>query len=111
MRDIWHFYMASHSQQSSFISWINFMFLRFGTINIWPNPEEVAKTVPKDFKSRYLTTRVILVCTEVKCQMPSSLLLNSRLFSSYKTPSGVITFISHRFRVVFILLQDSFRSK
>ena len=61
--------------------------------------------MPQDFKVKYPNTRVILYCTEIKCQMPSSLLLNSRLFSSYKNhitlkgltgiaPSGAITFTS-----------------
>ena len=88
-----------------FASWINFMNLRFGTINIWPNREEVDKSMPEDFKSKYPKTLVILDCTEIKCQTPRSLLLNSRLFSSYKnhttlkgltgiSPSGAITFIS-----------------
>ena len=51
------------------------------------------------------TTRVIIDCMEVRCEMPSSLVLNSELFSSYKNhvtlkglvgiaPSGAITFIS-----------------
>ena len=64
-----------------FSSWINFMFLRFGIINVWPSREEINKTMPEDFKVKYPNTRVILDCTEIKCQMPSSLLLNSRLFS------------------------------
>ena len=87
------------------ISWINFMFLRFGSINIWPTREEVDQTMPEDFKIKYPNTRVIIDCTEVKCQMPSSLLLNSELFSSYKnhtklkglvgiSPSGAFTFFS-----------------
>ena len=63
------------------------MYLRFGTINIWPNREEGDKSMPEDFKSKYPKTRVILDCTETKCQIPSSLLLNSRLFSSYKNIS------------------------
>ena len=67
-----------------FLSWINFMFLRFGIINIWPSREEINKTMPEDFKVKYPNTRVILECTEIKCQIPSSLLLKSRLFSSYK---------------------------
>jgi len=61
--------------------------------------------MPEDFKAKYPKTRVILDCTELKCQMPSNLLLNSRLFSSYKNhttvkglvgiaPSGAITFLS-----------------
>lgn len=74
-------------------------------INIWPTRDEIDKTMPEDFKAKYPETRDILDCTELKCQMPSSLLLNSRLFSSYKNhttvkglvgiaPSGAITFQS-----------------
>ena len=48
---------------------------------------------------------VIIDCTEIKCEMPSSLLLNTELFSSYKNhttlkgligiaPNGAVTFIS-----------------
>ena len=99
------FGMSQPTVSRIFVSWINFMYLRFGTINIWPNREEVDKSMPEDFKSKYPKTRVILDCTEIKCQIPSSLLLNSRLFSSYKNhttlkgligiaPSGALTFIS-----------------
>ena len=88
-----------------FISWINFMFLRFGTINIWPSRAEVNRLMPEDFKAKYPNTRVIIDCTEIRCQMPSSLLLNSELFSNYKnnttlkglvgiSPAGAVTFIS-----------------
>jgi len=58
-----------------------------------------------DFMEKFPSTRVIIDCTEVCCEMPSSLLLNSELFSSYKNhvtlkglvgiaPSVGITFIS-----------------
>ena len=87
------------------ISWINFMYLRLGVINIWPSREAVNKTMPEDVRKGYPTTRVIIDCNEVKCCMPSSLLLNSELFSAYKnhttlkglvgiSPSGAVTFIS-----------------
>ena len=60
--------------------------------------------MPEDFKAKYPSTRVIIDCTEVRCEMPSSLLLNSELFSSYKhhttlkalvgiSPKGFFTFI------------------
>ena len=88
-----------------FISRINFMYLRFGTINIWPTHDNIDKTMPEDFKAKYPNTRVILDCTEFKGQMPSSLLLNTRPLSSYKSHttvkglvgialSGAITFLS-----------------
>ena len=87
-----------------FISWINFLYLKLGHINIWPSRELVNETMPEDFKAKYPTTRVIIDCTEVRCEMPSSLLLNSELFSSYKhhttlkalvgiSPKGFFTFI------------------
>ena len=86
------------------ISWINFMYLKLGQINIWPSRKLVDETMPQDFKAKYPNTRVIIDCTELRCEMPSSLLLNSELFSSYKnhttvkallgiSPKGFFTFI------------------
>ena len=57
-----------------FISWINFLYLKLGHINIWLSRELVNETMPEDFKAKYLSTRVIIDCTEVRCEMPSSLL-------------------------------------
>ena len=66
------------------ISWINVMFLKFSSIPVWPSRESVDEHMPADFKEKYSSTRVIVDCTEVRCQMPKSLRLNSELFSSYK---------------------------
>jgi len=60
--------------------------------------------MPEAFKDKYLK-RVIIDCTEIKCEIPSSLLLNSEQYSSYKNhtaleglisiaPNGPITFVS-----------------
>ena len=101
-----HLFDISQSTVSRiFLSWINYIYLKFGQVSIWPNREVVRATMPDSFKDKYSSTRVIIDCTEIKCQMPSSLLLNSKLFSSYKNhvtlkglvgiaPSGAITFIS-----------------
>ena len=101
-----HLYGVAQSTVSLiFVPWINYMYLKFGQICIWPSKEVVQATMPADFKEKFPTTRVIVDCTEVRCEMPSSLLLNSELFSSYKNhvtlkglvgiaPSGAITFIS-----------------
>lgn len=81
------------------------MYLKSGQVCIWPSKEVIQKTMPADFKEKFLSTRIIIDCTEVFCEMPSSLLLNSELFSSYKnhvtlkglvgiSPSGAITFVS-----------------
>ena len=87
------------------IFWLNYMYLKFEQICIWPSKTVVIATMPDDFKDKFPNTRVIIDCTEVFCEMPSSLLLNSELFSSYKNhvtlkglfgiaPSGAITFVS-----------------
>ena len=100
-----HLFKSSQSTVSRiFISWINFMYLKLGQINIWPSRKVVDESMPEAFKEKYTSTRVIIDCTEVRCQMPSSLLLNSELFSSYKnhttlkalegiSPKGSMTFI------------------
>ena len=105
-RHLGHLFNISQSTVSRIIiSWINFMYLKLGQLNIWPSRKVVDDYMPNDFKSKYPNTRVIIDCTELKCQMPSSLLLNSELFSSYKnhttlkgligiSPAGHITFIS-----------------
>lgn len=88
-----------------FSTYINYMFLKCGQVNIWPSRSLVDQTMPAIFKEKYPNTRVIIDCTEIRCEMPSSLLLNSELFSSYKNhvtfkgligiaPSGAITFVS-----------------
>ena len=99
------FGVATSSVSRIFTAWVNFMYLKFAQINIWPPCEAVTKTMPEVFKDKYPSTRVIIDCTEIKCEMPSSLLLNTELFSSYKNhttlkgligiaPNGEVTFIS-----------------
>ena len=63
-----------------FITWINFMYLKLGQVNIGPTRGEVNETMPEGFKQKYSSTRVIIDCTEVRCQMPSSLHLNGELY-------------------------------
>ena len=101
-----HLYGVAQSTISRlFVTWVNFMYLKFGQICIWPSQQTVRETMPSTFTAKYPKTRVIIDCTEVRCEMPSSLLMNSELFSSYKnhvtlkalvgiSPSGAITFIS-----------------
>ena len=74
---------------------------------MWPSTAKVDQHMPADFRDKYPSTRVIIDCTEIRCQMPKSLRLNSELFSSYKNHTtlkglagilsgGAITLISDR---------------
>lgn len=97
--------VAQSTVSRLFISWIKFMYLKFGQVCIWPSKAVVQKTMPADFREKFPSTRVVIDCTEVFSEMPSNLLLNSELFNSYKnhvtlkglvgiSPSGAITFVS-----------------
>ena len=85
--------------------WINFLYLRLGLIPIWPCWEEVESIMPEVFKKTYPSTFAIIDATELRCEVPSSLSLQSQHFSSYKShttmkglvsiaPNGSFTFIS-----------------
>ena len=61
--------------------------------------------MPEYFRDTYPNKRAIIDCTELFCQKPSSLTIQSSLFSQYKhhitykdlvgiSPSGAITFVS-----------------
>ena len=87
------------------ISWIIFMYLKLQYLNIWADRDTTDKAMPQSFKDKYSKTRVIIDGIETKCQTPSSLVLRSETYSTYKSnttfkgligiaPSGHITFIS-----------------
>ena len=70
----------------------------------WPSQEMVRNSLPTQF-DRYLSTRVIIDCTEIFIQRPYSLMKASESYSQYKkhntfkvlvgiSPAGVITFVS-----------------
>ena len=86
-------------------TWANFLYFFLGNQPIWPTRECINELMPASFKELYPSTRVIIDCTEIYAQTPSSLLLQSLLYSSYKSnttlkgligiaPHGAITFVS-----------------
>ncbi len=90
------------------ITWANFLYSLLGSVCIWMSPAAVKASLPHDFEGIYSDTQVILDCTEMRCQTPSSLLLQSEVFSAYKShctfkamvgmaPHGTLTFVSTLF--------------
>lgn len=88
-----------------FAKWINFLYLRLGMIPIWPEWSDVEASMPEVFKTSYPDTFLIIDATELRCERPSSLSLQSQNYSAYKshttlkglvgiTPSGMFAFIS-----------------
>ena len=89
-------------------TWINFLYLRLSSIPIWPSPHAVEHYLPTVFKAQYPNTFIIIDCSEIRCEVPSSLPLQSQLYSSYKshttlkgllgiTPCGAVSFLSEFF--------------
>lgn len=87
------------------ITWANFLYFILGSINIWCSKEQIKEKMPPSFKLSYPSTRVIIDCTEIKTERPSSLALGSKCYSTYKSshtwkglvgiaPHGALTFVS-----------------
>ncbi|CAM4642494.1 unnamed protein product [Leuciscus chuanchicus] len=90
------------------ITWANYLYLLLGSLPIWMSKQQVKNTMPSKFVQYSPDVRVIIDCTEVRCQNPSSLTLQSEVFSSYKNtttfkgligiaPCGAVTFVSSLF--------------
>ena len=81
------------------------MYLRFGTIPIWPSRETVNKYMPESMRAKFPNVCVIIDCAEFKVETPSSLTLHKMMYSQYRhhttvksllgiMPGGGFTFIS-----------------
>ena len=84
---------------------VNYTYLRLGMIPIWPSTEDVAANLPTVFQELYPSTFLVIDCTELRCEVPSSLPVQSQLYSTYKehttlksllamTPDGAVAFVS-----------------
>ena len=85
-------------------TWINVLFIKLKEVFPWPSRDMVMARTPLQFR-KYPNTRVIIDCTELYIQRPTSLQGQSETFSHYKhhntfkalvgiSPGGVITFVS-----------------
>ena len=101
----WLFKLPKTTISRQTISWINYLYFTLGRIPIWPSREQIDLTMPECFKRTYPKTRCIIDYTELFCQIPSSLNIQSSMYSSYKShvtykgllgisPSGAIMFVS-----------------
>lgn len=82
-RDLADRYGVHQSTVSRIItSWSNFLYTVLGSVRIWIPEEKIREHLPAEFKD-YADTTVILDCTELRSQCPSSPLLQSQMFSTY----------------------------
>ncbi|KAK5924926.1 hypothetical protein CgunFtcFv8_017498 [Champsocephalus gunnari] len=105
LRDLAERFGIHRTTVSRIIStWTHFLYQLLGSKRLWIPREVVRAHLPPEF-SAFPDTQVVLDCTEVFCQTPSSLLVQSEVFSTYKShatfkamigmaPHGAITFVS-----------------
>ena len=88
-----------------FNTWINLLHLQFKEIPIWPPKALILSNMPKVFKEKYPSTRVIIDATEIFIEKPAQPELQQLTFSNYKnhntykrligiSPSGAVIFVS-----------------
>ena len=102
-------------------TWIKFLDKQLRPLITWPSRTLIDKHMPSQFRELYPTTRVILDCTEIFTEKPSSLPVQSAMYSTYKhhntfkglvgiSPVGAITFISELYaalvKVFFLYLSQ-----
>jgi len=80
------------------ITWLTFLHQRLRALSIWPTRQFLDDNMPLCFKQNFPQTRVIIDCTEIMIEMPSSCRSQSATFSSYKnhnTAKGLLGISPH----------------
>ena len=92
------------------LTWVNYLYFMLGSLPVWCSRKTVDNEMPECFRKTYPKTCVILDCTEIRVQTPSSKVLNSETYSNYKghttfkslvgiTPFGAVSFVSSLYTV------------
>ncbi|XP_013881477.1 uncharacterized protein LOC106530414 [Austrofundulus limnaeus] len=87
------------------VTWANYLYIVFSSINVWISREKVKASTPQRFLKFSPNVRVILRCTEVALESASSPTLPSETIPAYKNrttlkgligvaPCGLVTFVS-----------------
>ena len=93
---------------NTIITWINYIYVKLGSIPIWPTMQHVARRMPESMKNKFPYIKVIIDCVEFRVETASSLVLHKMFYSDYKShttvkclvgicPGGGFSFISSVF--------------
>ncbi|CAN7939734.1 unnamed protein product, partial [Ixodes hexagonus] len=84
--DLAHRFFVAQSTVSRICkSWVNFLYAKLSVLRLWVPREIVDAALLPEFAEKYVSTRVILDATETKCEVPSSLSLQSSTYLPYKS--------------------------
>ena len=98
------FKISSGYVSKIFTTWIHFLFHELPMLFPFPSQQMTRKYMPKQFNS-YPSTLIIIDCTEIFIEIPSSMKSQSQTWSQYKhhntwkalvgiSPNGAFTFVS-----------------
>ncbi|XP_077483852.1 uncharacterized protein LOC144093950 [Amblyomma americanum] len=84
------------------------MYVQLGKLPLWAPRSVINRYMPAVFQELYPSTRVIIDATEIRCEVPSSLVMQSGTYSNYKSantfkalvgvsPDDLLTFASELF--------------
>ena len=102
------FHISKQHASVLFNSWVDYMFDILGELPIWPHRDVIAEHMPTKYKLDYPSTFAIIDCTELKIDKPTSLAIQSKTYSNYKStntlkslvacdPRGAVIFSSSLF--------------
>ena len=98
--------VSSGTLVNIFQKWLDVMFVRLQFLITWPSRETVRNNMPLVFEQLYPNCRVIIDCSEIFIETPTSFDARCRTYSNYKkhntvkfligiTPCGTISYLSH----------------
>lgn len=104
----YRFSISVQAVSELFLTWIDHMYVSLGSIPIWPHRNDIVTNMPSKYKEEFPRSIAIIDCTELKTQKPSSLKLQSQMYSDYKSsttlkalvacdPMGNLIFVSELF--------------
>lgn len=88
-----------------FSKWLELLYVKLSFLIMWPNREDLLKTMPLEFRRHFRQCVIIIDCFEIFIERPTALLPGAQTWSNYKhhntikyligvTPQGSIAFIS-----------------
>ena len=101
----YRFRVSQPTISRNFKKWIDPMYIRLKPLVVWPDRDDVRKTMPLEFRTYFGRCIAIIDCFEVFIERPSNLKARAQTWSNYKshntakyliaiTPQGTVSFIS-----------------
>ena len=83
------FHVNGTTVSMTFITWINFMYIRLGSVPIWPSMQHVGRFMPDSMRKKFPFVKVIIDCVEFRVESATSLFMHKLFYSDYKSHTTV----------------------